>query len=116
MENKRKTGKRYEDMAASYLTEQGLRIVEQNYFCPAGEIDLIAEDGDAIVFVEVKYRRTAGSGYAASAVTAQKQKTLYQCARFYIAHRGLSFDQSYRFDVIAIDGSKITWIRDCVQA
>ena len=68
MQNKRKTGAEYEEKAASWLEKQGMRILEKNYRCREGEIDLVAMDGSYLVFVEVKYRRDQHAGHPAEAV------------------------------------------------
>ena len=63
--NNRNKGSFYEEQAAAYLKSKGLTILCRNYRCPCGEIDLIARDGDYLVFVEVKYRKTPGTALLA---------------------------------------------------
>jgi len=93
-------GNRGERHAAQYLRKQGLRILARGYRTPLGEIDLIARDGDVLVFVEVKSRR---QGQPAEAVTLEKQRRLTLAAlQFLAAHRLLEKDQPARFDVVAI--------------
>ena len=70
--NKRKTGSRYEEQAAAFLEKQGLLVIEKNFRCKSGEIDLIARDGRYLVFVEVKYRSSGSNGYAAAAVDGEQ--------------------------------------------
>ena len=67
-ENKRETGTRKEELAADFLTRRGVKILERNFRCRQGEIDLIGMDGQYLVFVEVKYRKTARNGMPAEAV------------------------------------------------
>ena len=110
--NNRKTGSLYEEKAAEYLTERGLRVIETNYRCRIGEIDMIAEDGPTLVFVEVKYRKTGKSGSAAESVGRQKQERIYRCAQVYMKYHGISFLQPVRFDVLAMDNMEITWIQN----
>ena len=100
--NKRQTGLLYEQQAAIYLEEQGYILLEHNYYCRLGEIDLIARDGAYLVFVEVKYRSTPGSGTAAESVNRTKQRRIYQCAQVYMKQHGISFFQivSRQTDVI----------------
>lgn len=74
MENFRRLGAFYEDRAARLLEERGYWILEKNYRCRIGEIDLIARDGRTLVFIEVKYRRTDSFGRPEEAVDARKQK------------------------------------------
>ena len=64
-ENKRETGTRKEELAADFLTRRGVKILERNFRCRQGEIDLIGMDGQYLVFVEVKYRKTARNGMPA---------------------------------------------------
>ena len=74
--NKRRTGSFYEDMAAAFLIKNGLRILARNYRNRTGEIDLIAQDGEYLVFAEVKYRSSLHEGYAVAAVDVRKQKRI----------------------------------------
>ena len=101
MRNRRETGTQYEKMAAAYLQKQGYEIIEQNFRCRQGEIDIIAQDGEYLVFCEVKYRSTEQKGHPLEAVTVQKQHRLSRAALYYVAKRGL-FDVPCRFDVIGI--------------
>lgn len=111
-ENKRDTGRRYEQAAARYLEQQGLRILERNYRCRQGEIDLIAQDGRVLVFVEVKYRKTAAKGEPAEAVTPLKQQRIRSVASYYLYSRRHGEDAPCRFDIIGILGEELRWIRD----
>lgn len=118
--NKRIVGGRYEAMAASHLEAQGLKILERNFRCRMGEIDLIAlleQQTDAgsektIVFTEVKYRRTAASGQPFEAVDHKKRKTICRVADYYrLTHGGL-YGYSFRFDIISILGEELTWFQN----
>lgn len=111
-ENTRKVGARYEAQAAVFLEKQGYRILEKNYRCRIGEIDLVACDGAYLVFVEVKYRKNNKKGGAAAAVSAAKQKTISRVADYYMKVHGIYADQSVRFDVVAFDGEEMELIRD----
>lgn len=91
-------GSRGERMAARYLKRQGLRVLARNVRAGGGELDLIARDGDTLVFVEVKTRR---SGDPAEAVTSDKQKTLTRAALAFLRRHRL-LDAQCRFDVVAI--------------
>lgn len=110
--NKRAEGTAYEKRAAQYLTQRGYQILVYNYRCKQGEIDLIARDGEYLVFVEVKYRKDARSGYGSEAVGWQKQKRIINSARWYLAQRGIGDDQPCRFDVVSFLGEGITLIKD----
>lgn len=93
-----KTG---ESLAVTHLKTRGYEILAQNYRAMRGEIDLVAQDGDCIVFVEVKTRRTLKFGLPQAAVTAQKQRQISKVALAYLQTHNL-FDAPCRFDVIAI--------------
>lgn len=108
---RRAVGTYYEGQAALYLKQQGYRILEQNFSSRCGEIDLIAKDGDTLVFVEVKYRSSASFGDPAEAVTAKKQEKIRKTARYYLCTHQLSEDTPCRFDVAAILGSQIRLIK-----
>lgn len=94
-------GARGEDAAAAYLERTGMTVVERNWRCRSGEVDIVALDGDCVVLVEVKTRRTATKGSPEDAVSPTKQKRLVRLAAAYVQHAGLS-DCDVRFDVIAI--------------
>ena len=111
-ENKRTLGSRYEQMAADFLREQGAVIVEKNYRCRHGEIDLIVRDGRYLVFVEVKYRSSGRMGDPAEAVHYYKQQRIRQTARYYLYSRRYGENTPCRFDVISILGDRIHWIRN----
>lgn len=112
MANNRRTGSRYESVAADYLVEQGYRILERNFYSRQGEIDLVARDGRYLVFVEVKYRSGTANGSPAEAVGPLKQRRIRGTARYYLYSRGLPEDTPCRFDVVAVTGGQIELIRD----
>jgi putative endonuclease len=112
MENKRTLGSRYEDMAAAYLSANGLTILARNYRNRSGEIDIIAKDRDTYVFAEVKGRRSVRAGDPAEAVDRRKQAAIYRTAAWYRMKNNLPDTTPCRFDVIAILGNEIRWIRD----
>nr|WP_055055594.1 MULTISPECIES: YraN family protein [Blautia] len=109
--NKRKIGSCHEEEAAAFLKKQGLFIVTKNFRCKSGEIDLIVRDGKYLVFVEVKYRSNKESGYASAAVDYRKQKRISQAAQFFLLRYGYG-EPPCRFDVVAIDGEQIQWIKN----
>ena len=110
--NRRAIGTHYEELAAGYLREQGLRILVRNFRTRFGEIDLIAEDAGTLVFVEVKYRSSAGKGAPEEAVGREKQAVIRKQACAYLASKGLNDLTPCRFDVIAVLGDRIRWIRN----
>lgn len=94
-------GSRGEHIAAVYLTDAGLRVLDRNWRCREGELDIVARDGDALVFCEVKTRRGTGFGHPAEAVTPQKQRRLRLLAqRWLAAHDEHAPD--LRFDVVGV--------------
>ena len=109
---RREIGSRYEYIAASYLEKNGVQVIEQNYQRKTGEIDLIAKDGEYLVFIEVKYRSDEKKGEPLSAVDYRKQKRICKTAQWYLTEKKIGTQTPCRFDVIGILGEKITWIRD----
>lgn len=101
MTGRAEAGRRGERLAAAFLERAGHRIVERNYRTPRGEIDLITEDGDDLVFVEVRLRSGAGYGGPAASVTPEKRRRLIRAAARYLAD-GEGADRACRFDVVAI--------------
>ncbi len=101
-ENRRTAGSRGESLAAGWLRARGFRIIESNYRCRLGEIDLIAEDGGTVVFVEVKSKRGGRFGAPEEMVTHGKQARLTMLALVYLRHRGW-MSRPARFDVVAVD-------------
>jgi putative endonuclease len=97
-------GRDGEEAACRYLEAQGFRILERNWRCRAGEVDVVARDGPATVFVEVKDRGDASRGEGHEAVTWRKRRRIVSAARLYAASRGLS-ETPLRFDVVSIDRS-----------
>ena len=102
MSEARRSGQAGEDLACAHLEQRGMRVVERNFRCRGGEIDVIARDRDTVVFVEVKERTGSSHGTAIEAVTPLKRHRLLRAARLYAAHHGLS-ESPLRFDVVAID-------------
>lgn len=111
--NNKEIGHQKELTAASYLKSQGLEIVEQNFrFHRLGEIDIIASEGTCLVFIEVKYRKTASAGDAAQAVNLKKQIQICKISDYYRMIKKIPSGTSIRFDVIAINGDDIRWIKN----
>lgn len=110
--NKRSLGSEKENMAAEFLEKQGYRILEKNFRCRQGEIDIIANEGRYLVFVEVKYRADSRSGEPEEAVDAGKQYTIRRVALYYLYRNQLSETTPCRFDVVGIKGEKIRVTRN----
>lgn len=113
--NTRTTGTWYERKAADYLKQQGLFILRYNYRCRSGEIDLIARDGQYLVFVEVKYRNDSNSGNALEAVNPAKQRAICKVARYFLTVEYRCMDVPCRFDVVGIDGDRIHWMKNAFE-
>ena len=107
--NTRKQGAQKEEQVCAYLLSRGVRIKEQNFRCRQGEIDLIGYDGEYLVFFEVKYRSSKSKGSAAEAVGYAKQKRICRVADYYRVLHHCMENTPIRFDVVAIDGDKVTW-------
>lgn len=105
-------GKIAEQAAAAFLQNKGLRLITSNYYCRRGEIDIIAEDGATLVFVEVRRRRHMSA--AAESINPRKQQRLTAAATHYLAADG---ERPCRFDVVLVDGNnKINWLRNAFNA
>jgi putative endonuclease len=100
--NRRKWGEAGEDLAAQYLKQHGLNILEHNFRFGRGEIDLIAEDGEELVFIEVKARRSTAFGAPEDAVTEKKQEQIQMVADGYLFQHNID-DRPCRFDIVAIE-------------
>ncbi len=113
-------GRRAEQDACDYLERQGLRLVERNYRCASGEIDLIMRDRDTLVFVEVRYRRSRRFGGGAESVDRRKQGKLSATAAHYLQTHPGAARRPCRFDVIALTGADnghphVDWISNAFQ-
>ena len=101
MYTKQETGKIGEDLAVSYLKKQHYQIIERNFSCKQGEIDIIAQDKKELVFIEVKTRSSALYGMPKEAVDTNKKKHIYHAAEFYVYVKKIP-DIPVRIDVIEI--------------
>lgn len=95
------TGADAEQAAATHLEQAGLLLIETNFRCKSGEIDLIMRDDQTLVFVEVRYRNNSNFGSPLETVTAQKQRKLRAAAHLYLQRNGKT-DCACRFDVVGI--------------
>lgn len=94
-----------EQLAVEYLLSKGYSIAERNYSCKLGEIDIIARQGEYIVFVEVKYRADSRYGFPLEAVTPTKQRKLKNTAKLYLVHTN-QYGTAVRFDIVDICDNK----------
>jgi putative endonuclease len=106
-------GQAGEDAALAYLAAQGLTLLQRNFRCKGGEIDLVMQDGPALVFVEVRRRATLRYGGAAASITRSKQGRLIIAAQIYLQRYRMP--PACRFDVIAIDGERLEWLRNAID-
>lgn len=106
------TGKIYEEKAAVFLEKRGFLILEKNYRCRQGEIDIIGIHEKCLVFAEVKYRKNEAKGMPEEAVGVKKQMKICRTSDYFrICRRQYAYLQ-VRYDVIAIVGEKISWYRN----
>ncbi len=116
------TGELAEQDACQFLIEQKLKLICKNYHCCFGEIDLIMQDEQSLVFVEVRYRKHNQFGSGAESITISKQRKLIKTASYYLQQTPGSSQFAARFDVVSMSAdtnsqnSKIDWIKDAFQA
>ncbi len=108
MYERHELGKEGEEYATKYLQSKGYKIVQKNFYCKQGEIDIIAKEKEEYVFIEVKTRQNLHYGTPAEAVTQKKQKHILKATKYYIYSHHLE-NQYIRFDVIEIykNGGKL---------
>ncbi len=110
MTNKREIGTEGEDRATTSLKKEGYRIIEKNFRSPFGELDIVAEEGGYLVFVEVKKRNSPVFGTSLHAINNTKKKHMIKTAMFYMkTHR--CFDRRVRFDVVGIDSENVKIVK-----
>ncbi|MDO5445761.1 MAG: YraN family protein [Eubacteriales bacterium] len=100
-QNNQILGRFGEEKAADYLISEGYRVLERNFRCRQGEIDIIAEKDGYTVFAEVKLRKNSAYGYASEFVSGSKQRRIKTAAKFYLSCEGTE-DCPLRFDIIEI--------------
>ena len=118
-------GKDAEDLALQFLLNKGMRLVDRNYRCKAGEIDLIMQQkNNELVFVEVRYRKNVNFGSGAESVNYQKQQKIIKTAEYYLQHHPMYSALPCRIDVISISAhdkqarqhAHVDWIPNAIQA
>ncbi|WP_338846338.1 YraN family protein [Massilia sp. W12] len=107
-------GAQAEDAALRWLQQRGLRLLTRNYRCRRGEIDLVMQDGACVVFVEVRQRSSAWAGGAAASVDRAKQRRLQAAAAHWLQRQKRM--PNCRFDLLALDGEQVQWIKNIIQA
>ncbi len=106
-------GEKGEQAACRYLRKHGYDLIERNWACSFGEIDIIARDGDTLVFVEVKARTRSSYGGAEAALTLHKQRRIVAASRMYLL--GIETDIPIRFDLITVQSGKIKLLKNAFQ-
>jgi putative endonuclease len=107
-------GKAAEDKALDYLQHQGLQLIQRNFRCKVGEIDLIMQQGAIVAFVEVKYRQDKTFGGALFSISTRQQQRIIRAASLYLAR--FAPDSQARFDVIAVDNDNLQWLPNAFTA
>ncbi len=102
MTSRMSTGQRGEEIAQHFLEERGLKLVERNWRCRAGELDLVMLDGDVLVYVEVKTRRNRTAGAAEESVSPSKGEKLLATGEWYLAEHPAFADHLWRIDIVAV--------------
>lgn len=115
MMNNREIGTLYERKAAHYLETNGYHIVEKNFRCKAGEIDLIATVEGYLCFIEVKYRSSDRRGNPAEAITPTKIRRITRTAEYYMLTHTIAQDTPCRFDAVIILEDEITLITNAFE-
>jgi len=114
------SGQRAEELALATLKARGLTLVERNYSCPQGELDLVLLDAGCLVVVEVRYRRDASRGSAAESVGPEKRRKLTRATEHFLRSHADLRRKPLRFDVVAVAGEgesvAVEWIQDAFQA
>lgn len=106
-------GRDWEQAARAHLRRHALVPVEENFRCKGGELDLIMRDGDTLVFVEVRQRADSRQGGAAASITPAKMGRLVHAAQVYLLRFPVT--PPCRFDVVAIDGERIEWLKNVIE-
>jgi putative endonuclease len=105
-----------EQAARAHLQQQGLRLLASNFRCRSGEIDLIMQDDDCVVFVEVRYRKSSRFGGGAVSVNHRKQRKIIQSAKYFLLRNRQLKNIACRFDVVSATGNanqpELSWIRN----
>ena len=104
-QNNRKIGAEKEAFVCKWLEKQGYSIVERNFRCRSGEVDIVARENRYLVFIEVKYRRGTKCGDPSEAVDYRKQQTISKVASFYLLRHGYTENIPVRFDVVSVSGT-----------
>lgn len=103
-----------EESALRYLQQNGLVLIDRNVRCKGGELDLVMRDGAALVFVEVRKRASVRHGGALASITPAKQRRLVHAAQTFLQR--YASPPPCRFDIVAIDEGKLSWLKNAIEA
>ncbi len=113
-------GDYWEQRALEYMQNSGLKLHTRNFHARVGEIDLVMWDRDTLVFIEVRYRKSAHHHSALESVTSTKRRRIVQAARYFLMKKKIPADTNCRFDVLSIEGDKtnprMQWIEHAFAA
>lgn len=110
---KRIKGDDKERLAEEFLSAKGFELIERNFNCKSGEIDLIMKDGEYLVFVEVRYRENNEFGGALASITPSKQRKFHRAAEFYLIKHFKNSPPACRIDAVGIEGeNEIEWVKN----
>ncbi len=113
-------GARVESQALDYLLGQGLQLIDKNFHCRYGEIDLIMREHETLVFTEVRYRAATAHASAVESVDARKQRRIIRSAEYYLQRHPEQAWRNCRFDVLGVDDSRdqqrLEWVKDAFQS
>lgn len=110
--NKRTVGTVYEQKAADYLKENGFQIIELNFYCRQGEVDIIGIHQGCLVFVEVKYRKDSQTGYPEEAVGFKKQLRICRASDYFRMTHSRYSSLQIRYDVVAVCRERLKWYQN----
>ena len=113
LSRKQEQGRQWENAALAYLRRHGFVLIEANFRCKLGEIDLVVRDGPTLVFVEVRQRAAGAPVDAATSIGPAKIRRIVRAAQVYLQR--LSQTPPCRIDVVAIDGNNMQWIRNAIE-
>ncbi len=111
-----KTGDYFEGQAQQKLETKGLVLIAKNYRCKLGEIDLIMQDGEELVFIEVRYRNHSAFGGASESITKHKIRRVIRAANQFLTNNDLHDKFPCRFDIVTFENEKFHWIKNAFSS
>ena len=118
--NRPQEGLRWERVAESFLRQRGLKLLDRNYRCRLGELDLVMQHGGQLVFVEVRYRKSDRCGEGVETIGPAKRRRISSAAAHYLSRNRRRAVQACRFDVVSIGGAddavRVQWVRNAFES